>query len=145
MPIFGVSGLRDIGSFVKVVNGINPTNSGAQTINGPAIDRMQSPGKMFQSAVLKVSAGAAAGGPSALTVGGKLQDSGDGQAGWNDIAGAAITQLSAENTDEQVKVDLSGARRYIRTVVPVQFTGGSSPTLPVAAEVLLGGSTELPV
>jgi hypothetical protein len=137
---FGISGQKNVGAFIKVVKGIDPVNAGAGAINGPAIDRQE-----FNSAVLKVSCGAAAGGPSAQTVDGKLQDSADGTTGWGDLAGAAVAQLTADNAEGQVNVDLSGAKRYIRTVATVAFTGGTTPAIPVAAEVVLGGATELPV
>ncbi|HWP59536.1 MAG TPA: hypothetical protein VNL14_16710 [Candidatus Acidoferrales bacterium] len=137
---------RDIGAYIKVVKGINPANAAAGTINGAAIDRAGIGGKnQFMSCVLKISCGAASGGPSAQTVNAKLQDSSDGSSGWADISGAAVTQLTADNGESQVNVDLSAAKRHIRAVVTVGFTGGTSPAIPVAAELILGGAQTLPV
>jgi hypothetical protein len=137
---------RNIGAYLKVVKGINPANAAAGAINGAAIDRAGVGGaNYFQSSVLKLSRGAVAGAPSAHTADGKLQDSADGSAGWADIAGAAVAQLAADNTESQVNVDLTGVKRFIRSVVTVAFTGGTTPTLPVAAEVVLGPAMELPV
>jgi hypothetical protein len=56
-----------------------------------------------------------------------------------------VTQLSADNTEAQVNVDLSGAKRFIRSVVIVAFVGGTSPATPVAAEIVLGPAMEMPI
>lgn len=130
---------KDIGAYVKAQAGINPQDSAAATINGAAIDRQD-----FDSCVLHAAAGAATGTPTAQTVDAKLQDSADGSTGWADIAGAAITQITADNGEAEKDVVLSGAKRYIRAVITVGFTGGTSPKIPVAASVVLGGGRELP-
>jgi hypothetical protein len=137
---------RNIGAVLRIVKGINPANAAAGTTNGAAIDRAGVGGKNFSlSCVLKGSRGAVTGAPSVHTVDQKLQDSPDGSAGWVDIAGAAIAQLVADNTEAQVDVDLSGAKRFIRVVNVVAFTGGTSPAVPVASEVILGPPMEMPV
>lgn len=120
--------------------GIDPEDASAGAINGGAVDRFAaSPPRGGMSAVLHVSCGAATGGPSAQTVDGKLQDSGDGSTDWQDIA-TAITQLTADDTDaNSPNVNLANKRRHIRAVVTVGFTGGSAPTIPVAAVIAFGG------
>jgi hypothetical protein len=137
---------RNIGALIKAVKGINPGNFSAGTTNGPAIDRAGAGGKnLHLSCVLKGACGAASGGPSSQSVNQKLQDSADGSTGWADIAGAAIAALVADNTEAQVDVDLSGAKRFIRVVSVVAFTGGTSPAIPSSAEVILGPPVEMPV
>jgi len=131
--------MHDVGAYVKPVAGINPTDSAAATINGSAIDRQG-----FQSCVLMVMAGAASGGPTAQTVDAKLQESDNGTSGWADVSGAAVTTVSADNSSAEVDVDLATVKRYVRVVVTVGFTGGTSPTIPVASTVVLGGSDTLP-
>lgn len=131
----------DIGAQVKVIAGIPPTNDdGTAAINGAAIDRLG-----FQSAVLQVANGVATGAPTSYTIDAKLQESADGSTGWTDISGAAITQITADNSDEYVDVNLAGAKRYIRVVATTAFVGGTSPTVPVAATVVLDGAAEKPV
>ncbi|MEE9140513.1 MAG: hypothetical protein V3U18_07020 [Alphaproteobacteria bacterium] len=130
---------HDIGAEVKSVKGINPADSAAATINGPAIDRSG-----FLSAVLHHASGAATGTPTAQTVDSKLQDSADGSTGWADITGAAAAQLTADDTDADVNVDFGTTKKFIRVVTTVGFTGGTSPTIPVAATVMLGGPDVLP-
>lgn len=138
---------RNIGAFIRPAVGTLPQDASAGTINGAAIDRM-SPGgtdESFESCTLQAVAGAATGSPSAQTVDSKLQESSDGSTGWTDITSAAVTQIAADDTQATVDVDLSGIKRYIRTVTVVAFTGGSSPTIPVAASVILGGDKKLAV
>lgn len=129
----------NIGALVKSVKGINPAASAAATINGPAIDR-----SYFHSAVLHHACGAATGGPSARTVDSKLQDSADGSTGWTDIPGAVAAQLTADNTDAEKDVSLEGAKKFIRVVTTIAFTGGTTPTIPVSATVTLGGAVTVP-
>lgn len=133
---------KDIGALVKNQLGIPPTNAGAaETVNGAAIDRQG-----FLSGVLHHACGAAAGTPTGQTVDSKLQDSADGSTDWQDLSPAiAATQLVADDTDAEVDVDLSGARQFIRVVTAVVLTAGTTPTIPVAATVTLGGADETPV
>ena len=132
--------MRNIGAYVKSVLGISPTNSAAAaTTNGAAINRQG-----YLSCVLHAACGAAAGSPTTQPVDAKLQESADGSTAWADITGAAVTQLAADDAESQVDVDLSGAKQYIRAVVVTALTGGSTPTIPVAATVTLGGADELP-
>jgi len=130
---------HDIGSLVKSTRGINPVDSAATTINGPAIDRQG-----YHSCVLHAACGAASGSPTAQTVDAKLQESADGSSGWADISGASITQITADNSEGEKDADLAGAKQYIRSVVTVAFTGGTSPKIPVAATVVLGGKDRTP-
>jgi len=130
----------DIGAYIKVLAGFSPQAAAGGAINGAAIDRMG-----FQSAVLHGRTGAATGTPTAQTYDLKLQDSADGSTGWTDIAGAAITQITAVDSEAEVNVNLAGAKKYIRAVGTVTLTGGTTPTLQVASAVVLGGASELPV
>lgn len=134
----------NIGAYVKTVKGINPANAAAGAINGPAIDRQG-----ILSCELWHACGAATGSPSARTVDSKLQDSADGSTGWADYnpdgAGSGTAaQLTADNTEARKEINLAAAKRYIRTVETVAFTGGTSPAIPVAAGVVLGGADQLP-
>ena len=130
---------RSIGAFVKPVNAVTVQDSAAQTINGAAIDRTG-----FLSCTLFGACGNASGTPTTQTVDVKLQDSADGSTGWTDISGAAIATLVADDTAGGVDVDLSAARQFVRSVVTVGFTGGTTPTVPIAATLVLGGADELP-
>jgi hypothetical protein len=55
-----------------------------------------------------------------------------------------LAALTANNTEAEVNVDLSGLKRYVRVVTTVTFTAGTSPAIPVAAAVVLGGAESLP-
>lgn len=129
---------RDIGSLIKLETGIIPEDSDAATINGPSINRLG-----FGSAVLHHSAGAASGSPTGQVVASKLQDSAD-ESVWADLTGAAPSDLIADDKDSEVDVDLKGAREFIRTVMAVSFTAGTSPAIPVSATIVLGAAQTLP-
>lgn len=137
--------LTDINAYIKPVVGVVPTASAAATINGASIDRIN-----YQSAVLVANTGAETGSPSARSLNAKIQHSTDGSTGWNDYtdpttgAVAAITAITAASTQAKVAVNLSAAKRYIRVVETVAFTGGTSPTLAVSGHVILGGALVTP-
>ena len=80
-----------IGELIALDVGIFPSPQVASTVNGPAIPR---PGAFVILAVT----GAVTGAPSSFTVSMKVQDSDDGTTGWADLAGGALTVLTAINT-----------------------------------------------
>lgn len=131
--------LTDIGGIVKAATGIDPKSEDGTGQNGSSIDRSG-----FASCVLVGQNGAATGSPTSYTVDFKLQESADGSTGWSDISGAAVTQITADDQLEYVDVDLSGVKQYIRVVEATSFTGGSSPTVPASATVVLGGAQDMP-
>ncbi len=136
----GLALLRDIGAYVKSINGVFPFARTAGAVNGAAINRLG-----FDSCVLHTVSGAATGSPTGQTLDAKLQDSADGSTGWADLVPAiAITQIVADDTEEQVDADLSGHKKFIRVVQTVTLTAGTSPTLPCASSVVLGGAVEVP-
>jgi hypothetical protein len=133
-------GPHNIGSIVKGQAAIPPGNAIEATVNGAAIDRLQ-----FGSCVLHAACGAATGAPSAQSVNVKLQDSPDGTNDWLDITGAAVAALVANDTESQVDVNLLLVRKYIRVVRIVDFTGGTSPAIPVSTTLILGGARSEPI
>ena len=145
--MFGVSGSKNVGAFIKPVTGIFPVNSAAGTVEGPGIDRFPDVGKQFDSCVLKLARGQDSGGADPHSVAAILEESSvqDDGATWSAIAGASIAALTVDDTEAQVDVDLTGAKRYIRVVAVVTLTAGSSPKLPFSADIILGGPKELPV
>jgi len=134
------SDIHNVGATVKVVTGVSPVASAAATINGVAVDRRD-----FGSAVLTHFAGAATGAPTAQTAATKLQESDTSGGTFTDVTGAAPSDLTVDDTDSSVDVDLTGVKRFVRVVTTVSFTGGTSPTLPVGAALVLGGSVDAPV
>lgn len=132
--------MSNIGRSMRMERALNPQSLAAGVANGIAIDRFPSSSpRGGRTAVLHVSCGAAAGTPSALTVDAKLQDSADGSTGWLDIGGNA-TQLIANNSASSGQnLRLQARRRWIRAVVTVGFTGGTSPTIPVQATIAFAG------
>ncbi len=133
---------RNIAASVSLREALVPAAVAAGTAQGAAIDRFALNNPL--SAVLRLSTGAATGAPSARTVDAKLQHSADGSTGWADLPGAAAPQVTADNGATQVAVNLLGARRFLRVERAVAFTGGTSPTVPVAVTLAFGGAERLP-
>ena len=129
--------MTNIGGLIAPKEGLPPLNNAAGTRNGAAIDRLG-----YFSCTLFAQAGAEEGSPSARTLDVKLQESDDGSTGWTDISGAAITQITAVNTQARKDVNLRGVKRYIRAVEVVAFTAGTSPKLNSVCQVILGGKDD---
>ena len=139
----GISSMRSIKDEISVAASVLPQSAPAGTINGAAIDRYAFSDP--QSAVIHHMAGAVSGAPTAVSIATVLQDSPDGASGWANVASVpAPAALTAANTEANVGVDLSGARRYLRLVTTVGFTGGTSPAAVLAADVIMGGVQEMP-
>jgi len=134
---------NNVGAEILPVAGLPALANSAGTRNGAAIDRLQS-GALAGSCVIAANVGATTGTPSATTYDVRVQDSADGSTGWADV-GAAITQKTSLTAAlAQRDVDLTGARRFIRVVEVVAFTGGTTPATPAAVDVILGGFDRVP-
>lgn len=137
--------LTDINAYIKTVTAVAPIVASEGTINGSSIDRIN-----YDSCVLLTNTGVSTGSPSSFTVDVKIQHSDTGSGSWTDYtnpnteSAAAVTQITAVSTAGSVGVNLVAAKRYIRVVHVLDFTGGSSPTLAVSAHVILGGAHTLP-
>src|SRR5215471_5427819 len=108
----GINSVRSIKDEVSIATSVLPQSSGAATINGQSVDRYTFGDP--QSAVIHHAAGAVSGAPSTTSVTTVLQDSAD-NATFANIAGApSPAALTAQNTESNVGVDLSSARRYLR-------------------------------
>jgi hypothetical protein len=140
----GFAAQHNIGSYVVPVTSVFPESAAAGTINGSSIDR--SVHNMPNSCVLHQVVGAESGAPSAASVQTKLQHSPDNST-WSDYTIGTTVQetaaLTAANTENTAAIDLGGAYRFIRAVAIVSFTGGTSPAILVAADIILGGEREL--
>lgn len=136
---------KNIAALVHVEGSVVPQSSGAATIDGASIDRFAHGDTA--SAVLYTSVGAVSGSPTTTSVVSKVQDSADDSA-WADYEpdGANVATspaITAASTDDNTAVNLSGARRYVRVVTTVAFTGGTSPAALVAAALVLSGEDRL--
>ena len=132
--------MNRLGEGVKLVRGAIPAAQVAGAVNGIIIDRFG-----FQDAVVHLGLGATSSTPSAQGVALKIQ-TGDVLAGTDmaDVTGATIAALAADSLQAELDIDLSGYKRYIRAVVTTTFTGGTTPAIPVAVTVALGGATIIP-
>ena len=135
---------RNIGSLVVPVTSVFPESAAAGTINGSSIDRTLH--NLPNSCVLHQVVGAESGAPTTTSVQTTLQHSPDNSTWSNYQIGSNVQQtaaLTAANSENTAAIDLGGAYRFIRAVTAVAFTGGTSPAILVAADIILGGEREL--
>jgi hypothetical protein len=136
--------VHNVGSYIVPVTSVFPESAAAGTINGASIDRTLH--NLPQSCVLHQVVGAETGAPNTTSVQTTLQHSPDNATWSNYQIGTAVQQtaaLTAANSENTAAIDLAGAYRFIRAVTAVAFTGGASPTVLVAADIILGGEREL--
>lgn len=137
---------RDINSLLSVATSVAPQAATA-SVNGSGIDRASH--SMAGCCSLHTALGAVSGAPTSFSVQSKIQHSVD-NATWSDYKpdGVNVAQdaaaLTAASTEHQTGVDLTAADRYIRVVSTISFTGGTSPSVEVAADVILAGENTVP-
>lgn len=131
--------LTDIGNEIHAHLACSPHLDDGTGETSAAIDRQG-----YQSALLVINSGAAAGTPDSFTVDAILQDSADGSTDWQAVSGVAITTITAINTQAIDAINLSSLRRYVRCVTTVEFVNGTAPTIGVAGLLVLGGAEVLP-
>lgn len=140
-------GPRNVGGIVTSRTALRPQAAPAAaafSLLGLSIDR-----DAYQSALIKIAAGASSGAPTSFAVSTKVQDSADGTTFADVVASqpnplVTIADITAINASNVVELDLSGMRRFVRTVHTVAFVGGTAPTILLAGECILGGSMVLP-
>lgn len=142
----GTPQVSNAGAFISPQKGTVPQDVAAGVRNGAAIDRSG-----FGSCVLVGETGAVTGAPTGQTLDAKVQDSADGATGWADYvppggvaADGAIAQITAVNTQAKKNIDLSGAKKFIRTVEVTTLTAGTTPKIGARTSLILGGPVEHP-
>ena len=116
----------------KLIPALTPTATelSAGTENGLVLNRVG-----FYSAIFGVAVGAATGTPTAQSVKIKIQtgdeSNGSDMADYLDAEDILYEsdELDADNTNTFLNVDLTAAKTYIRAVVTVAFTGGTTPAI----------------
>lgn len=141
----GFASSRNIGGSVTTKKGLraqSSTGAAAFSLVGTSINK-ETAG--YQSALFHVSTGAKSGAPTTVAVDAKLQESDDGAA-WTDAAATpsnplvAITQITDQNQDRWLEIDLSPYKKFVRLAHQVAFTGGAGPAILLDSEVVLGGA-----
>ena len=120
----------------KGVLGLAPV-AGTSAETGVSIDRTS-----YSSVIVDV-AYVATGAPTNTAVSVQLQDSAD-NATFANFGSAALASASAVAGIASLGKALSGARQYVRAVVTPTLTGGSSPSITLAAILRLFGPDRLP-
>lgn len=132
---------KNLGAIALPIQSVSPQSSVAASINGASIDRF--PHSMPLTCILHQSVGALSGAPTTTSVVTKLQDSADGT-NFADFAPDGVTMatlpaLTAATKDNSLSIELTAARRFIRAVTTIVFTGGTTPAALVAADIIIGG------
>ena len=139
---------RNIGGVVTSKAALRPVASAAAasfSLVGPVIDRAA-----FQSALLKLQTGLSTGTPTSFIVSCKVQECDTSGGTYTDVAVGpanpvvATTNITTVSTDRWLELDLSALQQFIRFVFTVSFVGGTSPTIFLAGECILGGGPVLP-
>lgn len=121
------------------------SDAGGSPVDGASVDTLG-----YNTAMLVLESGAISGSPSATAIAVKLQESADGSTGWadaNDETGAPIGGTVTEaNKVLLARIEGLGTnrKRYLRVVETTTFTGGTSPTVLVHGNILLGRGLEKP-
>ena len=133
----------DLNSNIKIAPSIYPTNSGAATIDSAstAVDT-----KGYHSAMVAVAVGAASGTPDTQSVIFTVQKD-TASAFSSATTVSTFTAITADNGSATVHIPNLGTaqERYLRVKAVIAFTGGSSPAIEVAANVILGTPDVAPV
>lgn len=133
---------ENVGAILKAAIGIEPQSSAAGTVNG-GWHSLRSNRPL--SCVIHGQTGQATGTPTTQSVTYKLQDAADDGSGSvdagtaADFTGGGGTAITADSSDDEIDVDLKGARDYVRVVGTVAFTGGSTPEQLIASTIVFGG------
>lgn len=125
---------------VHAITSVAPVDADAGAINGDVIDTVG-----FGDGMAVISTGEVTGSPDSYEVDAKLQESADGSSGWGDVPDGAIETITEDNKTGEIRIrraTRAASERYIRVVVTPAFTGGSSPTIPVSAVVMLGNPVQ---
>lgn len=128
--------MRSVYDAIKAVFSFRP-QAAIATANGGNVDTFG-----FNSAAFILEVGAVTGTSPTLDV--KIQESADGSTGWADVSGATLTQVTASNNSQILRVEGLGTnrKRYLRGVATI---GGTTPSFTFALEALLGRAYKEPV
>lgn len=131
---------KNIAQLAQVAGSVRPQAAAAGTINGASIDRAKHGNAL--SAIMRTNVGATSGAPTSFTVQSQLQHAPD-NATWTNYQPLGVNAQGAANAtanaDENFAVNLSSAQRFVRVQTVVAFVGGTSPTVGVAADLVLSG------
>jgi len=137
--------LRDVGAFGTTdLNFVPAAAAATATVVGDAIDLRQTSLRNYNHLVVSLQAGGVTGGPSAaaatlIVETSDASDFGSGVTTLADVDGSTdgVSVAAEETNSANARYDLSGADRYVRVSITNDLTGGSSPTMVVAASGFL--------
>lgn len=130
---------------VKIYQVIKPQAEGAAgTTNSTAVDKRAAlyAGIKYGEGLILLSTGAISGTPDATSVKVKLQHSDDNSA-WSDVTDLAVVEaaeieITAADTVKTLAFRPEGCKRYMRSVLTVAFTAGTTPKVFATVAMLYG-------
>jgi len=102
-----------------LASGVTAAATVSSTVTGAAVDC----DGMAGSVIFTQQVGTVGG--TTPTLDGKVQESADGSTGWTDVAGATATTVSASTSNQNIVVDRSATKRFLRYIGTI---AGTSPT-----------------
>ena len=126
--------MRNAGDELKTLNALKPElDDMAAAAVGETIDRLG-----YDSCIFTVAFGATAGSPTSIDYNADIYESDN-----SDMSGEALVSSTAIGTDpttgdtEEFALDLRSRKRYTRIKLDGTVVGGSTPTIGIAATVVL--------
>lgn len=131
--------MRDMRSNVKTLTAVKPQNKdGDGAVTGVAIDRLT-----FREAVFSFNSGVATGSPTAVAIACKIQECDESGGTYADVAGATV-DIDAADQHKEIELFLGPRKQFLKAVMTVTLTGGTSPAIDLSADVVLGNPVVLP-
>lgn len=115
--------------------------SGSSAVNGTAFNQLAQ--ASLRDALLIFANGEADGTPTSYSLAYKVQHSAD-NSNWADVSGLTASS-TADNGLAVIAFKPGQLKRYIRAVVTPTFVEGTTPSVPVAAVLVLERATKAPV
>lgn len=114
----------------------------ASRANGASANTIAANRVDFTEAIVVLNTGATVGSPTSVNVSVDLQHSDDGTT-WA-VLQSGVVSANGANQASHAGVDLLGAKKFIRAVVSVTLSGGTSPEVQCGATLILAGSSKIP-
>ena len=135
---------KSLGNAIAVFSSIAPVTIGVgatvATVEGEGINR-----KDFESAVFAFHNAQPIGVPDAVTITCKIEESAD-NSDWTEITALTVAHnVTNSYSMTEISCDLTGVKKYVRSVMSTQFAGGSGPMVSVSAEAIFGMAVRYPV
>lgn len=129
--------VHDGGTHLRVKQSVVPQVADGN-VTGVAVDRW-----LYHSAQLVIQTGAVSGSPDSFVITAAVEHSDDGDTGWEVVNGLSATVDAADSVGF-ANIQLGELKRFARIVLDVDFEGGTTPDVAVAAALVGVAGQDLP-